>query len=158
MAASSDLTYNLSVPRRPGLDDFNGAAKENDLEVPNPTTDPSAEEYNQLCKQAVALAKVAPMCLIEVRFNAGAPVVERVISTSDNVDASDITPTDNGDGDTSLNWAANTFPAAAVRATAAIVDDVEIDRVRAMPITNGVQVKTKLGATGTDVRFVVTIY
>jgi hypothetical protein len=39
-----------------------------------------------------------------------------------------------------------------------IAEDVEIDRARVFPVTNGWRVKTKLGATATNVAFVLELH
>jgi hypothetical protein len=159
MASSNTLTDDMVPPRRPGIDDVGGGAKIEDTEgAADPQLDPTAADFNQMAKQLVAIRKVTPAFLVEILFPAGAPSINNFVCTSGSVISSALTLTDNGNGDTSITWAANTFPPQTVRANGlTLVEDVEIDRTRAYPITNGVRVKTKLGATGTDCGFVVAV-
>jgi hypothetical protein len=159
MASSNTLTDDMVPPRRPGIDDVGGGQKIEDPEgAADPQLDPTAADFNQTAKQLVALRKVTPAFVVEVLFPGGVPTINNFVCTSGVLLASAVTPNDLGNGNTSLTWAANTFPPATVRAhSLTLVEDVEIDRARAFPIANGVQVKTKLGATGTDCGFVLAV-
>lgn len=164
MAAKPYLTYdgdpgNAVAPFRPGIDDLGGAELLDDQEYPpDPETQPTADAWNQKVMVAVAHARVVPVMLVAVRFAAGVPTVEAFSSVSTSLLSGDLTILDNGAGDTSITWAADALPVPLVPPTVSLWEDVEIDRVRAYPITNGVRVKTKLGATGTDCAFLLQVF
>jgi hypothetical protein len=154
--SSNTLTFDDTTPRRPGIGDVGGGQKENDVEFPpDPDRMPTAEDFNQISKQIVALWAVSAVAVVHVSFLTGSPIISSVYSARTGLVAADFSLTDHGAGDTSVLHAggklpANTFPPFAMQ-----VDDVEIDRIRAVQVTNGARVKTKLGATGTDANFVV---
>lgn len=162
MAAPNANPFALTPPRRPGADDFNGMAKTNAVDRPDPRTQPNAEEWNTKGHCLVAYGGVVPVAILTVRFNAGAPLIDKVACANPALLAGDFTVTDNAAGDTSISWLATKLPTAVADAEASVTEDVEIDRVRAYATTvggnPGVRVKTKLGAVGTDARFVVKIY
>lgn len=155
-------TFELATPRRPGIGDFNGAVKENAPDPPDPKTMPSAEEYNTLCRLAVAFGAVLPHTLITVRFNAaGLAIVDRFTSANGNVTLSTFTLAHPAAGDTSIRWPANAFPTPAVGPMVTANDDVDVDRMRAIPLVGpnpGVRVRTLLGTVGIDVSFTVAVY
>lgn len=153
-----NATPPVTTPYRPGLDDVAGGALANGNPPPNPQTHPSAEVLNTVSKTMIAMGKVVANAVITVDFNAGAPFIAAVSAASSGIAPGTFTPTDNGAGDTSITWPAGTFPPAVADPTMSINGDVEIDRQRVVTITNGVRVKTKLGTTGTDVRYTVVIY
>ncbi len=150
------LVFDEATPRRPGLNDVGGGAWEDDVEAPpDPTTMPSADPLNQLQLLAVAYGKLAPACAVHVVFVAGAPTISSVIALRTTLTADDFTLTDHGSGDTSVVADADKLPPATWPPFAVQVDDTEIDRVRAVGVSNGARVKTKLGATGTDAAFLL---
>lgn len=159
MAAAQTLTYDIVPPRRPTLDDIaNGATKVNDpVYPPDPGTQPTADEYNQMAKQIAAITKCNPVAVVWIKGGA-TPSVGGFGAEGSNIITGTFTVVRNAAGDVSVTVPANTLPPSVVPAVANVVADVEIDRVRAIPIANGWQVKTKLGAAGTDVDFVLTIY
>ena len=165
MSAPNDSTFDLPTPRRPGLDDFNGAAKQNayDKPVSDPVRMPSAEEYNTLCKLAVALGKVVPIASVYVTFPGGDPTITGVVGAGSSVTLGTFTPTDNGAGNTTIAWSTAALPVSTTPPSLTLVEDVEIDRARAWRTypsagVSAVQVKTKLGATGTDCAFKIDIF
>jgi hypothetical protein len=150
------LTFDETPPRRPGIGDVGGGAKEDDVEFPpNPVTMATADEYNQIGGQVVGLWAVCAAAVVHVTISGGTPSITSVWSPRTGLVAGDFSLTDHGAGDTSVLHAGGKLPPATFPAFALQVDDVEIDRVRAVPVTNGARVKTKLGATGTDCNFVV---
>jgi hypothetical protein len=150
------LTFDETPPRRPGIGDVGGGAKEDDVEFPpDPVTMPTAADANQMALQIVGLWAVSAAAIVHVTFSGSTPSIAGVFSPRTGLVAADFALTDNGLGDTSVVHAGGKLPPATFPAFALQVDDVEIDRVRAVPVTNGARVKTKLGATGTDCNFVV---
>jgi hypothetical protein len=167
MSSSNTNTFEQTPPRRPTIDDVGGGAKENRTPAPDPVRDATAEDFNQLGRQAASAGTMIPLVRLFVTISGGVPVVASVMSPSSLVSTGSFTVTDNADGDTTISWAAALLP---TRASApgglTQTDDVEIDRLRALyttaavPAANSpaVRVKSKLGATGTDCNFVVDIY
>jgi hypothetical protein len=79
-------TFDTPLFRRPSLVDFNDCQKENDPNAapPNPTTDPSAEEYNtmQLCIVAMGqMIPVAEVCVV----GGASPTIATVLSPVDTI-------------------------------------------------------------------------
>jgi hypothetical protein len=70
----------------------------------------------------------------------------------------DFTVTDNGTGDTTITWPANTFPPPAYKPKASLNSDVAALAPVAFYVSNGVHVKTRNSAgTLTDMDFTVDI-
>lgn len=168
MASSNTLTFDQDPPVRPAVSDVGGGAKENSVtRPPNPTTMATAEDFNQISKQIAALGGVAPLAILLVTFSGGDPSITLVKAPGSNVTTASFTPTDNGNGDTTIAWKTGTGqPAGALPSAtmvrASLMADVEIDRIRAILTTSGsdpaARVKTKLGATGTDADFILEIF
>lgn len=148
------------VPRRPSLEDLGGATLIDSSDYPpDPETMPYADELNQWQHVQAGLARVAPAALVEVRFSGGTPSVFRVLTLGSTLGTGDFSVTDNGNGDTTISVAAALLPVVALRATVSQVDDTEIDRIRCVTVSGtSWRVKTKLGATGTDADFVLSIW
>lgn len=155
--AIDDLTFELPIPRRPTLEDCGGGLKVNGTPAPDPVRMLTAEDVNQLSKQAVASGKMIPLATLFLRFSAGAPAVVGVMCPSGNVEISDFTVLDNGDGDTTISWPTSLLPTRAGLGGPRVfqIDLTEIDRIRGSYLTTGgglpaVRCQTLLGAVGTD--------
>ena len=160
MALSSTLTFDQTTPRRPTVNDFGGAAFQDDARrPPDPTAHPSAGMFNQIIKQVVALANVSPSMKIQVEFVAGSPKITQLVTMGTGILVTDFTVTLNGVGDVSITLPQSKFPQELTRASGlTIVEDVEIDRARIVVIPGGGwRIKTKLGATGTNAAFVFQV-
>ncbi|HEX2882675.1 MAG TPA: hypothetical protein VHO25_24315 [Polyangiaceae bacterium] len=145
-----------NVPRRPSTEDLAGDELVDDQEDPPGPDMPCATGHNQMVKQITALNRVADSCRISVTFSGGTPSISKLTSakTPSLLLVGAFTVVDNGNGDTSITWPADTFPPHTCHPHSLTINsDTEIDRARIMPITNGVRIKTKLGATGTDADF-----
>ncbi len=100
---------NNVAPHRPSLDDVGGDSIE---DFPGQPTDPrywvTDKDENQRNQLLHGMAKVTPATIISVRFSGGAPFIYKhsQVRTSD----ATLTPADNGVGDTTITWAANSFP------------------------------------------------
>jgi hypothetical protein len=108
-------TLALVPPRRPTIEDLGGEAKENDAKFPpNPVTQPTAEDWNEKVRMLAAAWRTVPVAVIPVTFVAGVPTIGDVQCGNPALVAGDFTPTDHGGtgGDTTIAWAADTFPAA----------------------------------------------
>lgn len=147
-------------PRRPSLDDLGGATLIDSSDYPPDTeTMPYAGELNQWQHVQAGLARVAPAALVEIRFSGGTPSVFRVLALGSEVGTGDFALTDNGNGDTTVTVASGLLPTLALRGSAAQTDDTEIDRIRCITVSAlSWRVKTKLGATGTDADFVLSLW
>lgn len=142
------------LPRRPSTDDLGGDAKLDDDDFPPDDLEhPTAAGWNQLVKQVAALSVVAESCKIEVRFSGSDPYLARVASPNGAVVLATFTPTDNGTGDTTIEWPADTFPPFMISpsgltllssSTSVVAGHVE-------EVTNGIRVRTFVGGVATDV-------
>jgi hypothetical protein len=147
-------------PHRPGIADVGGAALADDQEKPPiPTEMPTADDWNQISKLATYSCRVLPVAVVSVSFSSGTPVCAYFQAINPNLTSTDITLTDNGNGDTSITWAAGTFPVRNLNAAGLTLNEnAAIDEHMALPITNGVQVITESGGAGTDCAFTVYIH
>ncbi len=150
------------LPRRPSTDDLGGDAKQDNNEAPPDDVEHfTAAGWNQKVKQLAAIARVVPACVLEIRFSGGAPYVARFSAASGNVTLATFgTPTDNGTGDTSVFWPANTFPPAVLSpsgltllSSSTAVLDGHVEEV-----ANGIRVRTKSAGSATDIPFTVCIW
>lgn len=170
MAAPSFNTWEGGVgdagpelPRRPSTDDLGGDAKQDNAKYPPDDVEHfTAAGWNQLVKQAAALARVTPACVLEIRFSGGAPYVARCSAASANVSIATFgTPTDNGTaGDTTIAWPADTFPPAVLSpsgltllSSSTAVLDGHVEEV-----ANGIRVRTKSGGVAADIPFTIQIW
>lgn len=152
---TTSTTFDETLPRRPGINDLGDEVENDPVFAPKPGM-PSAEMFNMLRGLAVALGGLIPVAGLSVRFSGGAPLVDLYFD----VRTSHVTPTlvDNGNGDTSITWPANTFPAPALRHGGMLNDDAARS-ITVAPITNGVRVKTRTAAdSGADCAFTVLIW
>lgn len=167
MTVSNTSTWDENPPRRPALGDITGGTKTNRPgKLPDPVTQPCAEEDNQRAKQIAGAGAVLPMALLYVTFPAGVPTIASVRAPGSNVSIANFTAVDNANGDTTIHWLPSVLPAVWSAPSASQADDTEIDRIRAFYTTGGVvpagsqgvRVKTKLGGVATDAAILITIY
>ena len=164
MAAPEFLTWDGNdddeLPRRPSTDDLGGDQKVNDDEKPPDDVEHfTASGWNQKVKQISAVAKVAASCKLEVRFDGGVPYVARATSPKSSLPLATFTVTDNGTGDTSIVWPANTFPAHGCSPTGLTLlsSSTSVVAGHVEEITNGIRVRTFVGGAATDVPWTLTI-
>jgi hypothetical protein len=154
---SSTLTYDQAAWHRPGVDELGGGSQENVTKPRDPRMVPDADAFNQLARQIVAQATLAPSVRLQVEFVGGVPSITGLIALNTTLVAGDFTVIDNGLGDTTITLA--TYVGETLRPLElTVADDIEIDRARVFPVSNGWNVKTKLGAVGTDVAFVLALH
>jgi hypothetical protein len=155
--APEDYVYDLDTPRRPTEDDVDPYS----LDV-TPAPLPRqlyANQMNQRGRCIVGIARVSPVAIITIDFASGAPFVAALTCCSEVVEIADLTVTDNGNGDTTITWAANTFPIAAAEPDAHVLTDGAWLHPVATAVTNGFRVKTRDSAgTLTNVRTKVNLY
>lgn len=132
-------------PRRPSAEDCGGDEKLDDEEFPpDEKVHPTSQGWNQKVKQTVALSRMSASGKLEVDFSGGAPFVAAAAGCAAAVAPGTFTPNDNGTGDTSITWPADTFPPFIISpngltlyssGTAPLTGYVE-------KITNGIRVRT----------------
>lgn len=94
---------NAVPPRRPGIDDVGGAAKEDDQAFPpDPVTMPTANDENQQERILVGLGKMTDTAKVYVKFIAGVPTIYAIRGAGNDLVASDFTPTDVETGKTKI--------------------------------------------------------
>lgn len=165
MPAAQYFTYdgdppNSVAPRRPSTDDVGGNAKEDDQAFPpDPVTMPTADGHNQRADLDVGLAKISPVCKISVTFPSGTPGITKFVAVGTLIGSGDLTVTDNGPGDTDIQWPADSFPVPTVEPSAICLnEDVAALAPIVTKISNGINVKTRNSAAAlTDIAFTVTI-
>jgi hypothetical protein len=158
--SSSTVTYDQVPPIRPGSDDVGGCAKQNATPPPDPQRSLTADDWNQVSKQIVEMAAVLPVAILGVTFNAGAPVVTVITGMGSAAkNPATYTPTDNGTGDTTISWPANTFPGRTANPMVTLNGGSGAAKSpEAVTVTNGIRVKTQDGAGAADIAFTVAIY
>lgn len=146
-------------PRRPTINDFNGAVKIDDSRPgyqPDPQTMPSAAEWNLICKLLSAMGAVVPNAVVSITGGA-TPSVAGFSSASTLVTTDTFTVIHNGTGDVSITWPANTFPSLTTAPTANLNAGAS-GMIDAVAIANGVQVRTyNASGTATDKSFTVVV-
>jgi hypothetical protein len=159
MAAPEELTWNIVPPRRPTLDDLGSAQLEDHAtRPPKPPRQPHAAQLNQWAKQLARLGGIVPVARFSVQFAGGNPSIVQFITMPTGPVLVTFTVTDNGPGDTSITWPADTFPASSLRPTVSINSDT-FSVPRAFLITNGVRVKTAdIGGILSDADFTVSVF
>jgi hypothetical protein len=167
MAAPSFLTFDggtgdagPELPRRPSTDDLGGDDKQDNNENPPDDVEHfTAGGWNQIVKVLSALARTAAACKIEVRFSGGAPVIQRVSALGSAITTATFTPTDNGMGDTTITWPADTFPPHVCSPTGLTLFSSSTNVVdgHVEEVTNGIRVRTKSGGAAADIPFTIEI-
>lgn len=148
------------LPRRPTIDDLGGDTKVDDDEFPPDDIEHfTAEGWNQKAKQIPALARVAESCKLEVRFDSGSPFVARAASPKSSLPLDTFTVVDNGTGDTSITWPANTFPPSVISPTGLTLLSSSSTPVsgKVQEITNGIRVRTHDNGAAADVAWTIDI-
>src|SRR5262245_60676525 len=111
MTAPDDLTWDISPPRRPSLDDCGGASIQDHAQFPpDRTTMPYAAQLNQWAKQIARMGGMVPAAKFSVTFSGGTPSISQFACMPTAPEIGDFTVTDNGAGDTTITWASGTFP------------------------------------------------
>jgi hypothetical protein len=155
--APEDFVYDLDTPRRPTEDDTDPHCVDV-LPAPLPGQ-PYSNQLNQRGMLIPALARVSPVAIITIAFSSGAPFVDRLSCCSKVLEIADLTVTDNGNGDTTIEWPANTFPTAVADMEASVCEDGSWLQPTAVSVTNGVRVRTRAdGGVLTNARVQVRIY
>ena len=146
-------------PHRPSVANVGDNDKENKPGQPNdPRYGYTAEALNQRSTQIAAIAKVTDAAIITVEFSSGTPVIVKAIGPSTAiVDGTPFTVTDNGTGDTSIEWTSSTFPPF-LRGPRVSIGGTTPGMPAVEEISNGVRVRTFNSAgAATDLPFTVDV-
>lgn len=157
MASPNANTFDLSPPRRPGTNDFNGIAKYDDASFPpDPTTMPNAAEWNTLEFLMLAVARVCPVVNLSVTGGV-TPSINAFPSVNSNVLIGTFTVVRNSVGNISITWPTNTFPPSACAPMAHL--NAGPGMIHAVVTANGVNIFTYNSAgAATDLSFTVAVY
>ncbi len=161
MAAANGSTFDLATARRPSADDTGASLVlvDDTEDAPDPNTMPSAAPWNTMTALAAAFGGIVPHTVVSVHIAAGAPAILLVASVRAGVVAGTFTVSDVAAGNTSVTWAAGTFPPAVALPMVSINTDGSWLSPTIVPITNGIQVKTRNSAgTLTDGDWTAAIY
>lgn len=144
-------------PRKPNLDDFNGANKFDDAEFPpDPTTMPTSAEYNTLCRLAVTNSRMSPVLVVAVRWVSTVPTIDYVLAANSQTLASHLTVTTAGVGDVTIDWpttGTGALPVTLMPALATVTEDAVASIRTLRPNEHSVRVKAS-----SSVSFVVVVY
>ncbi len=149
------------LPRRPSTDDLGGDDKLDDADFPpDPVEHPTAAGHNQIVKVIAGLSRTAAACKLEIDFSGGAPFVKDAGGLSSNIiQATFETPTDNGNGDTTVSWPADTFPPAIVSPNGLTLysSSTQVVAGHVQKLTNGIRVRTFVNGVATDVPWSINL-
>jgi hypothetical protein len=149
------------LPRRPSTDDLGGDQKQDDAEFPPDDVEhPTADGWNQLVKVVAALSKTAACCKLEIDFSGGAPFVTAASGLGSGIKQSTFgTPTDNGTGDTTVSWPANTFPPFTISPNGLTLYSSSTNVVagHVQKLTNGIRVRTFVNGAASDVPWSINL-
>jgi hypothetical protein len=160
---ASDYTFDLTPARRPSLADLGGAAKQDDARYPpDPTTMATAQNWNQFARFMEGAGKLIPFAAITVQISGGTPSVASVQSMRSTLTTASFAITDNGTGDTTIDWSAipTSFPPSNRAPKAYLVGDGSfLEPTCDTTTANTVRVRTRDNTnTLVDVGFVVEIF
>jgi hypothetical protein len=157
----TDLDGGTSLPRRPSTDDLGGDTKlDESPEPPDDITMPTAAGHNQIVKVTAAVAKTAASCKLEIDFSGSTPFVAAAAGMGSTIIPSTFgIPTDNGVGDTSVTWPANTFPPFTISPNGLTLysSSTQVVAGHVQKITNGIRVRTFVNGAAADVPWSINL-
>lgn len=110
MPTPTQCVFDLTPPRRPGIDDVGGGGKLDDQQYPpDPVTMLTGADVNQEENLLVRYGAVLPMATLSVHFSGSNPSVASCTSVKTAVVPGTFTVTDLGVGITKIAWPASTF-------------------------------------------------
>lgn len=144
MGAANGSTFDLTTARRPSSDDTGESLVLVDdvANPPDPNTMPTSAPWNTFAALTRAYGGVVAHTKISIHVVSGTPGISLVGSARKGVVAGTFTVTDNGAGDTSITWAAGTFPPPIANPEVSVNTLASLAAVIA-PITNGVRVQVR---------------
>lgn len=152
-------TLGITAGYRPTLNDFNGAALEDDaVNPPDPQTMPCAPVLNTTGYTIVSLGKMVPCANFAVTPGVS-PAILSWVTAALNIVSDPFTPSRNGAGDYSITFPANTFP---IQGQPKAHLNVQLGNhnysIGVVSITNGVRVTTTQDGVLTDLPFSVDLF
>ena len=157
-----NITPPATVPYRPGKDDFNGIALEDDAKSPPDASKmPTSALLNTWSALSVVFGRMIPNLVASVAYVSGSPALDSFTAAPSAVDSSTLTVARTGGGashgDVTVSWPANTFPAAITQPLVSINGTTPgIASVSA--VGNGVRIVIQnTSGTGVDLPFTVTV-
>jgi hypothetical protein len=158
--ADTILTWDQSPAKRASLNAMGGASLIDDpSDPPDPQTMPTAASLNQCQNQIQAIGKVAPAFLLDVVNNGSAASVSRFSAAGTNITAPSFTVSRLSAGLVQITWTAGTFPVSVAGAFAQMTTDAAFCQPITIPISNGVQVKSRNSSGSvTDGNFTIAFY
>lgn len=105
MAAINYYPHDAAAPQRISTEDLGGDQKINETGYAPGVDEPGADEWNNLVRMCSALDKMTPLAIVTLD-GAASPAITAVKAKRTTIAAADFTVTDNGTGDTTLEWAA----------------------------------------------------
>lgn len=155
-----DAQISPAVPARAAdlADLGDGAYVDDALYPPIPGEMMTSSDANQFAAQLAGMNRVITAVAISIHFAAGAPGVQQIAAMGSTILPGSVTVTHTGTGIVTLTWPAGTFPPARLPAFAVITVDGAYLQPTALPVSNGVQVKTRNNtATLVDTDFCVWV-
>lgn len=157
MAAATTYPYDDATPTTPSIEALGGSDKIDDAKAPPGQDEPEAGAWNNLVRIAAASCRMLPLATVEISFAAGAPYVSGVTSMRTSIAAADFSLTDNGVGDTTIEWAATLLPPM-TKAPKVYVNGTTVGASCASaPTALSVQVVTEHSGAAADLPFTVDI-
>lgn len=145
--AAEILTWDMSPAQRPSLDNMGGASLVDDaVNPPDPEKMPTAASLNQVQNQCQALAKVAMAFAMDVVNNGTTASLARFTAAGTNIVNGTFTVSRISVGLVQITWAAGTFPVSVVNPHVQMTTDAAWCAAIPIPISNGVQIKTRNSA------------
>lgn len=151
------LTFEQTPVKRPGEADVLDGEKENATPTVPPHM-PNAEEFMQMARQIVALAAMVPLLRMSVEFTGITPTIHSFACVRSDAVSGSFTLTRTGVGVVEITWGATFFPAPNTKPSANTNWNAD-GRADAVPITNGVRIRTFDGAgAAADIPFTVAVH
>lgn len=116
--------FGVAQPFRPAADAFGGCEMVNGINPPNPTTMPSAQQFNTLGLCAVAACSMVPSALVSIVETGGTYSVAWVIAPNTNILAGQIAITKNGTGDITIAISTALLPPETCTPTVTLNSDI----------------------------------
>ena len=159
MSSSDTLTYDQTPSHRPVLSELGGGAKVNAQPEPDPVRQFRAEDCNQMAKQLAALARVAPIAILQVDESGGVYTKVAVSGQPTAAILSAFSVIRNSAGNITVSWTAGIFPAPIARPRVNLLGSTPL--ITAVEVLSNVSCRlhfaTHAGAA-TDASFDLEIY
>ena len=106
-----DYPYDDATPYRPSVDDLGGDAMIDDANEPPGAGEPQAATWNNFVRVHAGRERTGESVRVTINFDGGgAPFVESAVGMRTTLVPTDFSLTDNGVGDTTIEWAVTLLP------------------------------------------------